>query len=192
MFRRTLGILTFRRATCLEIAKDKKAIGQAFTLVVISSLLYGFIGAAAIEGDWANAWRGTIAQVIGRGTVNSFFEMAGWVVGAVLIVLIARMFKGKTTLGEMLRVTGFVQVFTILAFLSAFVLTICGLASAVLLVIFIIGFLELGGYVVGICETAGITTGKALIASLVADFISFVAATFFADLILGVLKIPGV
>jgi hypothetical protein len=190
MFSRILGILTFRRATYLEIAKDKNAIGQAAILAVIASLLNGFIGAAAIDGNWASAWQGNIAHVIGRGAVFSFSLFASWIIIAVLFVLVAGLFKGKSTMGEMLRVTGFIQVFSIPAFLCAFALAILGAVSAIQLVVFIFGVLELGGYTIAVSEAAGITMRKALITALIVEFVGFFAVVLFADLIMAVLKIP--
>jgi len=191
MFGRILGILIFRRATYLEIAKDKSAIGQALILVVISSLLYGFIGAAVVAGYWAGAWPGKIAPVAGRGAIASFAPFISWIIVAVLLVLVSGLFKGKTTIGEMLRVTAFVGgVFGIPALVLASVLASLGAASAMEAVVGVIAILEFGGYTIGVSEAAGITMRKAFIVALVAVFVGFFVVIFFADLIIGLLKIP--
>jgi len=191
MFGRILGILTFRRATYLEVAKDRNAIGQAVILVVISSLLYGFIG-VAIVGIWAGAGRGNIVHVIGRGAIASFSAFAGWIIIAVLLVLVAALFQGKSTVGEMLRVTGFVGgAFSIPVYFCGFVLVILGAVSAVEVVVGLIAVLELGGYTIGVSEAAGITMRRAFVTSLIASFVGFFAVILFADLIMTALKIPA-
>jgi hypothetical protein len=191
MFGRILGILTFRRAKYLEIAKDPAATGQAVILVAISSLLYSFIEAFVLAGGRAGADRAIIAHVIGRGAASFVSLFAAWLLTAALLVLIASVFKGKTTIGEMLRVSGFVEIFAILACLCILVVAISGLVSATELVIFVIAVLALGGYVVGVSETAGITMGKALIAALVADAVGSFVGLLITDLILSMLKIPA-
>ena len=188
MLGRILGILTFRRATYLEIAKDKSAIGQAVILVVIIVLPYSFIGAALIDGNWASAWRGHIATLVGRAAVFSLSLFAGWIIMAVLFVLVAGLFKGKSTVGEMLRVTGFVEVFSIPALLCGFVLAILGAVSAMEVVVGLIVILQLGGYTIGVSEAAGITMRKALITALVVESVGFFVVVLFSNLIMALFK----
>jgi hypothetical protein len=188
MFGRILGILTFRRATYLEIAKDKSAIGQAVILVVIIVLPYSFIGAAAIDRNWASAWRGHIAPLVGRAAIFSLSLFASWIIMAVLFVLVAGLFKGKSTVGEMLRVTGFVEVFSIPALLCGLGLAILGAVSAMEVVVGLIVILQLGGYTIGVSEAAGITMRKALITALVVEFVGFFVVVLFSDLIMAVFK----
>jgi hypothetical protein len=190
MFGRILGILTFRRAKYLEVGKDRKATGQAVILVVISSFIYGSVEAYIVAGDQTGAGRATIAHIIGRGAASFIPPFFGWILIALLLVFIARLFKGKTTVGEMLRVTGFVEVFAILAWLLALVAVIFGSASAAEYVIYIMGFPILLGYLVGISEIAGIKMWKALVAAVVAGLAGLFVQAAITDLILSMLKIP--
>jgi hypothetical protein len=191
MFSRILGTLTFRRAKYLEIAKDRTATGQAIILVVISAVLFSLIEVIVFAGEWAGAGRANIVRAIGWGTVSFVSSFASWILTAVLLVLIVGLFKGKTTVGEMLRVTGFVEIFAILAYVCALVVAISGLVSAGEVVFFVIAFLALGGYIVGVSETTGITVGKALTTAFIADIAGFFVTVFITDLILGVLKMPA-
>ncbi len=190
MLRRIFGILTFRRPTYLEVAKNRSVTGQAVILVTISSLLYGVIGSVVVAGDWASAWRGKAVHVIGRAAALFLSQFVGWIIIAALLVLAARLFRGQTTLGEMLRITGFVEVFTIPAVLCGVVLIMLGADSAVDIGLFILGVLALGGYVVGLVEASGITTGKALAACLVSGLVGMYAATLVGDLLVALMRIP--
>jgi hypothetical protein len=184
MFSRILGTLTFRRAKYLEIAKDRTATGQAVILVVITAILFSLIEVLVFAG------KANITHAIGWGAAAFISSFVNWIFTAVLLVLIAGLFKGKTTVGEMLRVSGFVEIFAILAYSCALVVAISGLVSAGEFIFFVVAFLALGGYVVGVSETTGITMGKALTTAVVADIASFFAGVFITELILGVLKIP--
>jgi hypothetical protein len=190
MFGRILGILTFRRAKYLEVGKDRKATGQAVILVVISSFIYASVEPYIVAGGQTGAGRATIAHIIGRGVASFIPPFFAWILIALLLVFIARLFKGKTTVGEMLRVTGFLEVFAILALLLALVAVISGSASAAEYVIEIMGFPILLGYLVGISEITGIKMWKALVAALVAGLTGLFVQAAITDLILSMLKIP--
>jgi hypothetical protein len=190
MFGRILGILAFRRSTYLEVAKDPAATGQAVILVVIASILYSLIDAFIFAGGREGTGGAHFAAVIGRAAASFVSYFAAWFLTVVLLVLIASLFKGKTTFGEMLRVTGFVEIFTIIACLCGTALAISGPVSAVEIVVFVISVLALGGYVIGVSETAGITMGKALATSFVAGIAGFFVEIFLAGLILSALRIP--
>lgn len=191
MFDRILGILTLRRAKYLEVAKDTNATGQAVILVVISSLIYGFIEAYIVAGDKTGAGLADVAQVIGRGVACTISTFLVWILTALLLVLIARLYKGKTTMSEMLRVTGFVEIFTILAWLFALVAVIFRSISAVEFVIYIMAFPATIGYLVGVSETAGIRMGKALVAAIVAGLAGFLMKAALTDLLLSVFRVPS-
>lgn len=191
MLGRILGVLTFKRAKYLEIAKDTHATGQAVILVLVSSLLTGLIEAYIVTGNGAGAGRSNIADAIGRGAASFVSTFIVWILTAALLSFIAGLFKGKATVGEMLRVTGFVEVFTILACLLGLALALSGSASAVQSVMTVIGVLALGGYLLGVSETAGITMGKALITALAAGLAGFFVGVIITDLILSVSKIPA-
>ncbi len=131
------------------------------------------------------------AHVIGRGVASTISTFPVWILTALLLVLIARLYKGKTTVGEMLRVTGFVEIFTILAWIFALVAVIFRSASAVEFVIYIMAFPATLGYLVGVSETAGIRMGKALVAAIIAGLAGLLMKAALTDLLLGVLRIPS-
>lgn len=120
-------------------------------------------------------------------TISTFLV---WILTALLLVLIARLYKGKTTMSEMLRVTGFVEIFTIFAWLFALVAVIFRSISAAEFVIYIMAFPATLGYLVGVSETAGIRMGKALVAAIVAGLAGFFVKAALTDLLLSVLRIP--
>lgn len=190
MFGRLLGIMTFRRAKYLEVAKDPAATGQAIILVAIAAILYSLIDAFVFSGG-REAGGAHIAAAIGRAAASIVAYFAGWALTAVLLVLIAGLFKGKTTVREMLRVSGFVEIFAILAYLCGLALAISGPTWAVDIFAFLIALLALGGYVIGVSETARITMGKALTTSFVAGVVGFLAEEFLAGLIMSALRIPA-
>jgi hypothetical protein len=190
MFNRIPGILAFRRSAYLEVAKDPAATRPAVVLVAIAAVLYSLVDAFASASGREGAVGGHLAPAIGRAAASFIAYFAAWFLTVILLVLIAGLFKGKTTFGEMLRVTGFVEIFAIIACLCGTALAISGPVSAVEIIIFIISVLALGGYVVGVSETAGITMGKALATSFVAGIAGFFVEIFLAGLILSALGIP--
>lgn len=81
---------------------------------------------------------------------------------------------GKTNTSEMMRVTGFVQVFSLVAVLNILVAISPMLGCITGLIGLAVAVLSLIGYLIGVREAAEFTTGKAVVAAIVAAIVNFV------------------
>lgn len=191
MIERIIGVLTLNAAKYREIAEDKSATGQAGIIVTIALLIQGFF-AGFIEVDrQTNAVRSDIAQGIGEAVAVLISGLIAWVITAWVLVFIAKLFGGKTNIGEMLRVTGYVEIFEIVAFLSPLALAIPALVFVVEIVVFIVLFLELFGYVIGVSQAAGLSTRKAFITAIAGTLINFPIVVLISNFVLRALGISG-
>lgn len=192
MLKRVIGVLTFNSAKYREIAEDKSATIQAGIIVTIALLIQGFF-AGFIEVDrQTNAVRADIALGIGEAFAVLISGFIAWIITAWVLVFVAKLLGGKTNTGKMLRVTGYVEIFEIVTFLSLLALAIPALVFVVEIVVIIVAFLELFGYVIGVKEAAELSTRKAFIAAIVAAVINFPIVVFIAGFILRALGISGV
>ena len=100
MLDRIKGVLKLDVNTFEEIEKDESATGQAAIVVLIVALIGAIgsaIGANYLGGDATN---GMIATVLST--------LSGWVVwSGVTFFVGTKLFKGNSTIGQMLRVIGF-------------------------------------------------------------------------------------
>ena len=191
MLKRIFGVLTLNAAKYREIAEDKSATGQAGVIVTIALLIQGFI-AGFIEVDVQTiAVRADIAQGIGEAFAVLISGFIAWVITAWVLVFVAKSFRGKTNIGEMLRVTGYVKIFVIVIFLSFLTPVIPPFVFITEFVVFIIAFLELFGYIIGVREATGLSTRKAFFAAIAADIINFSVVLFITHLVLRAFGISG-
>lgn len=180
---RIMGVLALNASTYREIADDPNATQPASLIVVIVALVGGFVS-GFVRTDPSNPQQllaPNIVNAIVAAIVTVIFALIAWFITAWILAFVARWFGGKTNTKEMLRVTGYVEVFafvsvlTLIAFISPTLLCLVGfigLAAAILRLI---------GYIVGIREAAEFSTGNAIITALVAvivNFIIYLAATF--------------
>ena len=115
--------------------------------------------------DWLLAIVAAVITVI--------FALIAWFVSAWILAFVARWFGGKTNTKEMLRVTGFVEIFAVVG-----LLTLLAFVSPVLLCIvsvigFVVAILRLLGYIIGIREAAEFSTGNAIISAIIAALVNF-------------------
>jgi len=191
MLKRIFGVLTLRAAKYREIAEDKSATGQAGIIVAIALLIQGFI-TGFIEVDAQTiAFRADTAQGIGEAAAVLISGFIAWVITAWALVFFAKLFKGKTNIGEMLRVTGYVKIFAIVIFLSFLTPVIPAFFSITDFIVFIIAFLELFGYVIGVKEATGLSTRKAFFAAIAGDIINFSVVLFITQFVLRAFGISG-
>ena len=171
MFERIMGIVTLKAPTYKAVAEDEAATKQAMMIVIVVSLIQGFV-----VGLMPAAGGVSFAGGLMRAVINLVFGLASWYVSAWLLATIAKAFGGKTDIKEMLRVTGFVYIFNL-----AVLLNLAGLISTSLLCItsiiaLVILVLSLIGYVIGVREAAEFSTGNAVVTALIATVASFLVA----------------
>ena len=172
MFERVIGIITFKAPTYRTIAVDKAAIKQAAILVMVVALIQGFCG--ALITTIANGTSPSLSKDILSAVLNVILGLIVWVIIAWLLAVIARAFGGMTGTGEMLRVTGFVQVFGLVSGFSLVALINPAITFVNPLIAFAILGLSLVGYFIGVREVAKLSTDKALVTAILVSVASFV------------------
>lgn len=169
MFDRIMGIVTLKAPTYKEVAHDENATREAMMIVIVMSLIQGFVVGLIQPGGGVS-----ITGALVRSIVNLAFGLLSWYVVSWLLAAIAKAFGGKTDTNEMLRVTGYVAIFNL-----AVLLNLAGLiATALLCVTSIIGLvilaLSIVGYVIGVREAAEFSTTNAVITAVLAAIANFV------------------
>lgn len=172
---RIMGVITLKAPTYREIAEDPNATQTAAIIVAVVALISGFVS-GLVRADPNNPTL-TLAPDIGAAIVGAIiaviFALIGWFVSAWVLAFVAKWFGGKTNTQEMLRVTGFVEIFglvtvlTILALVSPTLLCIAGIIG------FVAAILRLIGYVIGVREAAEFSTGNAIITAIIAAIVNF-------------------
>ncbi len=161
MVDRIMGVLTLKAPVYKQIAEDKSATTTAAIIVVVMALLSGVLGAAVLGAMGPGVAGGPSPVGFAVRTIVS--AIVGWLIGSWVIAFVAQLFGGKTDTGEMLRVFGFTQVFTILT-----IIPVCGAIAGLILSII--------AAVIGIREAAGFSTGKAILTGVVAFIALFIVA----------------
>ena len=107
MIPRLIGAVRGDTATYEEVEHDKSATGQAAIIVAISAVLAG------IGGGLGNTLSGGDSSFVSIFFVGVISTLLGWVaLAAILNFVGVKFFGAESTLGEMLRVTGFAAVVT--------------------------------------------------------------------------------
>ncbi len=152
MMSRLMGIITFKAPVYKEVAEDKTATTTALIIVAVVSVLTGLI-LGLLTGNF-------VYELI----VNVVTQLVLWVVSAWVLAFVAKQFfKGDTDTSEMLRVTGYTNVFRILGIIPV----IGGLIG---------GILQAVANIIGVREAAGFDTTKALLTAIIAWIIGFIIA----------------
>jgi hypothetical protein len=174
MLDRIMGVITLKAPIYRQIAEDKTATMQAAMVLVFATLVSGFFGGLVS----VNAQTGATAVSIGGAVLGAILgvilALIGWVVSSWVLQFVAKMLGGKTDLGEMLRVTGFVEVFSIVGVLNILALAGTALSCVVGLIGLVVGILKLIGYVIGVREAAEFSTTNAIITAVIAAVINFI------------------
>lgn len=189
--KRLTGIITYRAPIYREIAKDRGATGVAAAIVVVSTLLVGalnglFFGLVLQDGEALSQLQQTYrdlglavdlspiaaispavwAALFGIGMV--IYGMFFWLVPAWLSSLAANNFfeeKSGTNVGEMLRVYGFVYLFSLLLLLP---IPIPFIVNLIVLV------LSMLGNMIGAREAGGLSTAGGILTVLFAFGVALV------------------
>jgi len=191
MLKRIIGVLTLKPAIYLEIAEDTTATKEAAILVALSLLIQGFFAGFIEVDEQTGIVRSNWTRGLGEAVAVIISGLIAWVIAAWVLAFVAKLLRGKTNTGEMLRVTGYVEVFGIIAILSLLALAIPSLAIVTEITVFTIAILWFIGCVIGVGEAADLSTRKAFIAAIVAGIINTLIAILFADLIIRALGIAG-
>lgn len=172
---RIMGVLTLRAPTYREIADDPNATRTAGIIVAVVALLTGFV-AGFVRVDPNNP-QGLLPPdfllAIVAAIVTVVFALIAWFVSSWILAFVARWFGGKTNTKEMLRVTGFVELFAIVGVLSLLALISPVLLCLVSVIGFVVAILRLIGYIIGIREAAEFSTGNAIISAIIAAIVNF-------------------
>jgi len=169
-----MGVITLKAPVYRQIADDKTATMQAATVLVIATLISGFFGGLVS----ISAQTGTTAVSIGGAVLGAIIgvilALIGWVISSWVLQFVAKALGGKTDLGEMLRVTGFVEVFSLVGVLNILVLAGTALSCVVGLVGFVAAILKFIGYLIGVREAAEFSTTNAIITAVIAAIVNFI------------------
>ncbi|MCG3140348.1 MAG: hypothetical protein HDKAJFGB_01394 [Anaerolineae bacterium] len=172
---RLAGIVTLRVATYREIADDPNATRPALWIVALVSLFVGAVS-GLVRSDPNDPQRLATfdaLSVLEYALIGLAFGLIAWFVGAWVLAFVARWFGGKTNTKEMLRVTGYVEIFALVGVLSLVTLWLPALTFVTTAVLFVVSILRLLGYIIGIREAAEFSTGNAIVTAIFALLVAF-------------------
>lgn len=158
---RIMGVIALNASTYREIADDPNATRPAGIIVAVVALIAGF--SQGLFNTSAN-WTGAIITAI----VAVILGLIAWFIGSWVLAFVSRWFGGKTNTREMLRVTGYVEVFNIISVLLIAVTFYQLLVCITLPVFLVVAILRLIGYIVGVREAAEFSTGNAIVSAIIA------------------------
>lgn len=173
MIEKIMGIITLKAPVYKAVAEDQSLTKTAGIIVAIVTFIQGFCyGLTRVDAD------GVINPNIGNAIIQAFANLVlgliAWYIAAWLLAVIAKAFGGSTDTGEMLRVTGFVQVFGLTGIFNLVALISSSLVCVTSIISLAILVLSLIGYFIGVREAAEFSTGKAVITALIAAVASFI------------------
>lgn len=172
MLDRIMGVITLKAPVYRQIADDTSATGQAATIVVIVALITGLFNGLVHIGADGSTSPSLIGALLGA-VVYVILGLIAWAVSAWILSTVAGMLGGKTDTGEMLRVTGYVEVFNLVSILNVVVLFSAALSCITGILSLVVAILGIIGYVIGVREAAEFSTGRAIVAAIVAGLIEF-------------------
>ena len=174
MLDRIMGVITLKAPVYKAIAEDKNATSQAAIIVVITTLIAGFFSGLVTVNPQTGTTSASIVGAILGAIFGVIFGLIAWVVAAWILQFVAKMFGGKTDTGEMMRVTGYVQIFGLVGVLNVLALAGTALVCITSLIGLVIAILRLIGYVIGVREAGEFSTGNAVITAIIAAIVQFI------------------
>ncbi|MDE3089042.1 MAG: YIP1 family protein [Chloroflexota bacterium] len=184
MLDRIMGVITLKAPVYRQIADDKTATMQAAMVLVIATLISGFFG-GLVDKQFQISITGAVLGAI----FGVILALIGWVISSWVLQFVAKMLGGKTDLGEMLRVTGFVEVFSIVGVLNILTLAGTALSCVVGLIGLVVAVLKLIGYLIGVREAAEFSTTNAIITAVIAAIVNFIIVVVIGGVV--VLSVVG-
>jgi hypothetical protein len=169
MFERLIGIATFKAPVYREVAEDKSAMSTAAAIVVIMAIIGGF-SSKLFDGQGNTLFAIAVTSAI----LSIPVSLINWGVSSWVLAKVAGMFGGKTDTSEMLRVTGFVYIFTAVNLIGLLTGVSVTLACVLAPLYFVAALLMIIGNLIGVREAAEFSTGNAIVTSIIAGIASFI------------------
>jgi hypothetical protein len=174
MLDRIMGVITLKAPIYRQIADDKNDTMNAAIIVVVARLISGFFsGLVSVDSTGTGASANIVAAVIGA-ILTVIVGLIAWVISAWVLAFVAKALGGKTDTSEMLRVTGYVEIFSLVGVLSILGLITPALLCVVGIIGLVVGILRLIGYVIGVREAAEFSTTNAIITAVIAAVVNFI------------------
>ncbi len=190
MWDRIMGVITLKAPVYRQIADDTTATGQAALIVVFAQLIRGFFDGLVRINPETGSTSVSVLGAIAGAIVAIIVGLIGWVIAAWVLAFVAKSFGGKTDTNEMLRVTGYVEIFSVASVLNVLVLGGTALAVIASLVGLIVAVLKLIGYIIGVREAAEFSTGNAVITAIIAAVVNFIIVALIGGAILLAVLVP--
>ena len=190
MLDRIMGVIMLKAPVYKEIAEDKQGTSQAAIVVVVATLISGFFSGLVKVSQTGTVSVSIVGAILGA-ILGVIFGLIAWVVAAWVLQFVAKMMGGKTDTGEMMRVTGFVQIFSLVGVLNVAALISAALVCVTGLVGFVVAILSLIGYIIGVREAAEFSTGNAVITAIIAAIVNFIIVAIPATLLVVMLAMMG-
>lgn len=170
---RIMGVITLKAPTYRQIAEDANATTPAAIITAVVALISGFFGGAVAFDTTAGTSSFNLTGGIIGAIITVILALIAWFVSAWVLAFVSKWFGGKTNTQEMLRVTGFVNIFGLVGILNVLALITPALGCVTGLVGLVAAILRLIGYVIGVREAAEFSTGNAIITAIIAAIINF-------------------
>jgi hypothetical protein len=174
MLDRIMGVITLKAPIYRQIADDKNDTMNAAIIVVVARLISGFFsGLVSIDPSTGGASVSVIGAVL-AAILTVIVGLIAWAISAWVLAFVAKAMGGKTDTGEMLRVTGYVEIFSLVGILAVLGLISPALLCVVGIISLVVGILRLIGYVIGVREAAEFSTTNAIITAVIAAVVNFI------------------
>lgn len=183
---RIMGVITLKAPVYRQIAEDPAATKTAAIIVAIISIVRGFSeGLVQLDPNTGLFSTDFVRAVIGAVVIGAL-GMVAWAVGSWILAFVANMLGGKTNTQEMMRVTGYVAIFGIVSILVLLIVLLPVLGCLVGIMSFIVAILSIIGYIIGVREAAEFSTGKAIVAAIIAGIVNLIIVGIFGGALLAI------
>jgi hypothetical protein len=186
MFDRIMGVITLKAPVYRAIADDQTATGMAATVFIVVTLIQNFFTGLVVTTS-SGSVHASLGDALIHVIVGLIIGLIAWVFTAWVLSFVAKLLDGKTSTSEMLRVTGFVQVFSLVNVINVLVLISPAIGCVTSILALVVGILQLVGYVIGVREAAEFTTAKAIITGIVAVVVNFIIVLVIGGAIVGLI-----
>ena len=173
MLDRIMGVITLKAPVYRQIADDKNDTMNAAIIVVVARLISGFFS-GLVSVDSTGGASANIVLAVVSAILTVIVGLIAWVVAAWVLAFVAKAMGGKTDTSEMLRVTGYVEIFSLVGVLAVLGLISPALLCVVGIISLVVGILRLIGYVIGVREAAEFSTTNSIITAVIAAVVNFI------------------
>lgn len=171
---RIMGVITLKAPTYREIADDPNATTTAAIIVAVASLIGGFFTGLVSFDTTTNTSSANLTSGVVVAIVTVIFALIAWFISAWVLAFVAKWFGGKTNTPEMLRVTGYVNIFNLVSVLNILPLITPALGCISAIIGLVAAILRLIGFIIGVREAAEFSTGNAIVTAIIAAIVNFV------------------